>query len=128
MVNPKPTDTLSKVPTAIQNSGTNPNDTPITVPTTIQISVIKKSIKPDEPPPNVTTSHLKDPISTTTNLDEPCPLDKSCDHRLHLDSPSLSSELQDNSSVDSVETELFLHQKDNWIIPTFRQQMFSQTP
>ena len=51
------------------------------------------------------TSHLKDPISTTTNLDEACPLDTSCDHLLHLDSPSLSSELQDNSSVDSVDIE-----------------------
>ena len=32
-------------------------------------------------------------------------LDTSCDHLLHLDSPSLSSELQDTSSVDSVEIE-----------------------
>ena len=52
------------------------------------------------------TSHLNDLISTTTNLDEACPLDTSCDHLLHLDSPSLSSELQDNSSVDSVDIEL----------------------
>ena len=94
MVNPKPTDTTSKVPTAVQTFGNNHNDTPITVPTTIQTSVIKKGIKPDEPPQNVATSHLKDPISTTTNLDEACPLDTSCDHLLHLDSPSLSSELQ----------------------------------
>ena len=106
MVKTKPTDTPSKVPNAIQTSGTNPNDTPITVPTTIQTSVIKKGIKPDEPPTNVASSHLKDPISTTTNLDEACPLDTSCDHLLHLDSPSHSSELQDNSSVDSVGIEL----------------------
>ena len=52
------------------------------------------------------TSHLKDPISTTTNLDEACPLDTSCYHLSHLDSPYLSSELQDNSIVDSVEIEL----------------------
>ena len=52
------------------------------------------------------TSHLNDPISTTTNLDEACPLDTSCDHLLHLHSPSLSSELQDNSSVDCVEIKL----------------------
>ena len=103
VVNPKTTDTPSKVPTTIQTSGNNPNDTAITVPTTIQTSVIKKGIKPDEPPQNVATSHLKDPISTTTNLDEACPLDTSCDHLLHLDSSSFSSELQDNSSVDSVE-------------------------
>ena len=67
--------------------------------------MIKKGIKTVDPPQNVATSHLRDPISTTTNLDEVCPLDTSCDHLLHLDSPSLSSELQDNSSVDSVEIE-----------------------
>ena len=105
VVNPKPTDTPSKVPTAIQTSGNNPNDTPITVPTTIQTSVIKKGIKPVERPKNMATSHLKEPISTITNLDEACPLDTSCDHLIHLDSSSLSSELQGNSSVDSVEIE-----------------------
>ena len=102
VVKPKPTNTPSKVPTAIQSSGNNPNDTPITVPTIIQTSVIKKGIKPGDP---VATSHLEDPISTTTNLDEACPLDISCDHLLHLDSPSLSPELQYNSSVASDEIE-----------------------
>ena len=106
VLNPKPTDAPSKVPTAIQTSGNNPNDTPITVPTIIQTSVIKNGIKPDEPPQNVATSHQKDPISTTTNLDEACSLDTSCDLLHHLESPSLSSELEDNSSVDSVEIEL----------------------
>ena len=105
VVKPKPTNTPSKVPTAIQTSGNNPNDTPITVPTIIQTSVIKKGIKPVDPPQNVATSHLEDPISTTTNLDEACPLDTSCDHLLDLDSPSLSPELQYNSSVDNVEIE-----------------------
>ena len=38
-------------------------------------------------------------------MDEIYLLDTSCDHLLHLDSPSLSSELQDTSSVDSVEIE-----------------------
>ena len=102
VINPEPTDTPCKVPTAIQTSGNNPNDTPITVPTLIQTSVIKKGIKPVDP---VATSHLEDPISTTTNLDEAYPLDTSCDHLLHLDSPSLSPELQYNSSVDSDEIE-----------------------
>ena len=101
VVKPKPTNT----PTAIQISGNNPNDTPITVTTIIQTSVIKKGIKPVDPPQNVATSHLEDPISTTTNLDEACPPDTSCDHLLHLDSPSLSPELQYNSSVDSDEIE-----------------------
>ena len=106
VVKPKPTDTPTTVPTAFQTSGNNPNDTPITFPTIIQTSVIKKGIKPVDPPQNVATSHLKDPISTTTNLDEACPLDTSCVHLLHLDSPSLPSEPQDSSSVDSVQIEL----------------------
>ena len=38
-------------------------------------------------------------------FNETCSLDTSCDHQLHLDSPSLSSELQDISLVESVETE-----------------------
>ena len=105
VINPKPTDTPIKVPTAIQSSGNNPNDTPITVPTPTQTSVIKKGIKPVDPPQNEATSHLRDPISTTTNLDEPYHLDTSCDHLPHLDSSSLSSELQYNSNVDSVEIE-----------------------
>ena len=106
VIYPKPTSTPSKVPTDTQTSGNNPNGTPITVPTTIHTSFIKKGIKPDEPPQNMVTSHLKDPISTTTNLDKAYSLDTSCDLLLHLDSPSLSSEPQDNSSVDSVEIEL----------------------
>ena len=105
VINPDPTDTPIKVPTAIQTSGNNPNGTPITVPTIIQTYVIKKGIKPVDPPQNVATSHLRDPISTTTNLDEPYHLDTSCDHLPHLDSPSLSSELQYNSNADSVEIE-----------------------
>ena len=92
VVNPKPTDTPSKVATAIQTSGNNPSDTPITVPTTIQTSVTRKGIKQDVPPQNVPTSHPKHPISTTTNLDETYPLDTSCELLPHLESPSLSSE------------------------------------
>ena len=38
-------------------------------------------------------------------FDEACTLDTSCDYLLHLDSPSLSPELQYNSGVDSVEIE-----------------------
>ena len=72
-----PTDTPITVPTAILTSGNNPNDSPITVPTILQTSVIKNGIKQDEPPQNLATSHLKDPISTTTNLDQACSLDTS---------------------------------------------------
>ena len=96
VINPEPTDTPSKVPTAIQTSGNNPNDTPITVPTIIQTSVIKNSIKPDEPSQNVATCHLEDPNSSTTNL---YPLDAPCELLPILESPSLSCELQDYSSV-----------------------------
>ena len=59
----------------------------------------------DDPPQDVDKSHLSDSTSTTTNLNETCSLDTSCDHLLHLDSPCLSSELQDTSSVESVEIE-----------------------
>ena len=50
-------------------------------------------------------SHLSDSTSTTTNVNEACSLDTSCDHLLHMDYPSLSSELQDTLSVESVEIE-----------------------
>ena len=59
----------------------------------------------DDPPQDVDKSHLSDSTSTTTNLNETCSLDTSCDHLLHLDSLSLSSELQDTSSVESIEIE-----------------------
>ena len=59
----------------------------------------------DDPPQVVDKSHLSDSTSTTTNLNETCSLDTSCDHLLHLDSPSISSELQDTSSVENVEIE-----------------------
>ena len=58
---------------------------------------------PDDPPQDVDKSHLSDSTSATTNLNETCPFDTSFDHLLHLDSPSLSSGLQDTSSVESVE-------------------------
>ena len=38
-------------------------------------------------------------------MNETCSLDISCEHLLHLDSPSFSSELQDNSIVESTEPE-----------------------
>ena len=72
----------------------------------LEFAPSKKCIKPDDPLPDVDQYHISDPTSIITILNEACPLDTSCDHLLHLDSPSLSSELQDNSSVDSVEIEL----------------------
>ena len=106
---------------------------------------------PDDPPQDVDKSHSSESTSTT-NLNETCSLDTSCDHLLHLDSTSLSSELQHNSIAESTEPEsvpdfedllqldstvshlkthpalklnLFLNLKDNWTMPTFHQQMFS---
>ena len=60
---------------------------------------------PDDPPQDVDKSRLSDSTSTTTNLTKTFSLDTSCDHLIHLNSPSLSSELQDTSSVGSVEIE-----------------------
>ena len=48
---------------------------------------------------------ISESIITTTILNETCSLVTSCDHLLHLDSPSISSELQDNSIVESTEPE-----------------------
>ena len=67
----------------------------------------KKGIKSYDPSQNVDISHLSDPTRTTTNLDGKYQLDISCDHLLHLASPSLSSELQDTSSVEYNEIEFF---------------------
>ena len=60
---------------------------------------------PDDAPKDVDKPHLSDSTKNTINLKETCSLDASCDHLLHLDSPSLSSELEDTSSVESVEIE-----------------------
>ena len=70
-------------------------------------------------------SHLSDSTSTTTNLNETCSLDTSCDHLFHLDSPSLSSELQDTSSIESVEIEFVPDFEEAWKVASFHQQMFS---
>ena len=60
---------------------------------------------PEKPSQDEDKSHLSDSTSTTHSLNETCSLDTSGDHLLHLDSPSLSSELQNTSSVENVEPE-----------------------
>ena len=65
----------------------------------------KKAIKPDDPPQDGDTPHLCVSTNSIANLDVTCSLDSSCDHLLHLDSPSHSSEPQDISSAESVEIE-----------------------
>ena len=69
----------------------------------LEPTAFKKGTTPDDPPQHVDKSHL----SSITNLDVTCSLDTSCDHLLHLESPSHSSEPQDTSSVQSVEVEFF---------------------
>ena len=69
----------------------------------LELALFKKGFKPDDPPQDVDKSHLSDSTSTTTSSNETCSLNTSCDHMLHLDSPSLSSELQDNSIIGSTE-------------------------
>ena len=71
----------------------------------MELASFKKGIKPDDPPQDVDKSHLSDSTSTTTNLNETCSLNTSGDYLLHLDSPSISSELQDNTVVGSTEPE-----------------------
>ena len=71
----------------------------------LELASFKKGIKPDDTPQDVNKSHLSDATSTTTNLNEPCSLNTSCDHLLYLHSPSLSPELQDNSIAGHTEPE-----------------------
>ena len=61
----------------------------------------KKYTKPDGPPQDVDKSHL----SSIIILDVTCTMHTSCDHLLHLNSLSHSSEPQDTPSVESVEIE-----------------------
>ena len=60
---------------------------------------------PEKPSQDVHKSHLSDSTSTTHSLNDTSFLDPSGDHPLHLDSPSLSSELHNTSSVKTVEPE-----------------------
>ena len=77
-------------------------DTPIPQPKPVHFPDICPS--PDDPPQDMDKSHLSE-STTTTNWNETCSLDTSCHHLLHLDSPSLSPELQDTSSCISVKIE-----------------------
>ena len=65
----------------------------------------KKGSKPDDPPQDVDKFRPIVSSSTTTILNDTCPLHTSYEHPVHLDSPSLSSEPQDTSIVESTEPE-----------------------
>ena len=60
---------------------------------------------PEKPSQDVRKCHLSDFTSPTHSLNETSFLDTSGDHPLNLDSPSLSSELDNTSSVENVEPE-----------------------
>ena len=70
-----------------------------------ELTPFKKGLKPNDPPQDVDKSHPIVSSSTTSNLNDTCLLYTSCEHLLRLDSSSLSSELQDNSFVESTEPE-----------------------
>ena len=91
----------------------------------VELAPFKKGIKSDDPPQNVDISHLNDPTTTTTNLDETYPLDTSCDHLLHLDSPAYHLNYKILQVLIVLKLNFFLNRMENWIIPTFHQQMFS---
>ena len=91
--------------TPMSNSTYPSSSASVRSPMHLELASFKKGIKSDDPSQDVDKSHLSDSTSTTTTLNETCSLNTSCDHLLHLDSPSLSSELQDNSIVGSTEPE-----------------------
>ena len=65
----------------------------------------KEDTKPVDPPQDVDKPHLNVSTNTTTNLNETCSWDTSCDQLLHLVLPGHSSDPQDISSVENVEIE-----------------------
>ena len=98
-VNPNPHSTICNPepkPSFVLDT-TNPQSQPVHSPDICS--------SPEKSSQDVDESHLSDSTSTTTNLNEEFSLDTSCDHLLHLESLSLSSELQDNSIVENTETE-----------------------
>ena len=77
---------------------------------------LPNSTSPPSPAPMRSPIHLEltpyDSTSTTTLFNKTCPLNTSCDHLPHLDHPSISSELKDNSTVGSSESESILDSED----------------
>ena len=99
VVNPNPHSTICNPepkPSFVLDT-TNPQSQPVHSPDICS--------SPEKSSQDVDESHLSDSTSTTTNLNKAFSLDTSCDHLLHLESLSLSSELQDNSIVENTETE-----------------------
>ena len=103
--------TAHDMKTALVNAGLEYHDPQITPGTSSP-----NSTSPPSPAPMRSPIHLEltpcDSTSTTTLLNKTCPLNTSCDHRLHLDHPNISSELQDISIVGSIEPESILDSDD----------------
>ena len=78
---------------------------PMRPPIHLVLASFRNGLKPDDLPQDVDKSHLCVSTNTTTNLNDICSQDTSCDHLPHLDSPNHSSELQGNSIVGSTEPE-----------------------
>ena len=77
---------------------------------------LPKSTSPPSPVPMTSSIQLEptpcDSTSTTTSMNKTCLLNTSCDHKLHLDHPNTSIELQDLSIVGRAESESILDSED----------------
>ena len=102
---------------SMSNFTSPPSPAPMRSPIHLELAPHKKGIKSDDPPQNVDISYLSDATSSTTNLDEACPLAK-----IH---PASHLNYKTIQVLIVLKLNLFLIQKDNRIIPTFHQQMFS---
>ena len=91
--------------TSMSNFTSHSSSASMRSPLHLELAPCKKGIKPDDPPRDEDKSHLSDSTSTIRNLNETCSLDTSCDHLVHLNYPSLLSELQDHSIAGSTEPE-----------------------
>ena len=79
-------------------------------------TTLPNSTSTPSPAPMSSPIHLEltpyDSTSTTTLLNKTCPLNTSCDHLPHLDHPSISSELEYNSTAGSTEPESIVRKLD----------------
>ena len=109
----------SKTPLRTLKSKITSSSASMRSPFHLELAPFKKGTKPDDPPQDVDKSRL----SSITNLDVTCSLDTSCDHLLHLDSPSHTSDPQDASSVESVEIEFINESEKPLENKSFHQQI-----
>ena len=94
-------------------------------PTHVELAPFKKGIKSDDLPQNVDTPHLSASISTITKLDAKHTSDTICDHLLHFDPLSNSSDPQDISNAEVLKSNLLKSLKNLWKLVSHHQHMFS---